>query len=68
MQNIDNPFEKFKLLSLPEAAKILNISVSTLRRRCKEGLILYVQAKRGIKIVAYELLLYIQRNCHGVTA
>ena len=50
------------LLSRAEVARFLHISLQTLYRRCKDGLILFVRKKRRIGIPVRVVLEYIEKS------
>ena len=53
------------LLSRAEVARFLRISLQTLYRRCKKGLIQFVKAERNVRFTAQAVLTYIEVHQGG---
>ena len=53
------------LLSRAEVARFLHISLQTLYRRCKKGLIQFVKAERNVRFRAQAVLTYIEVHQGG---
>lgn len=58
----DSKLDSAALLKSKEACEFLNISLSTLYRRCKAGYIAFVKVKRGLRFELQALVLYIERH------
>ena len=53
------------LLRRAEVARFLRISLQTLYRRCKKGLIQFVKAERNVRFTAQAVLTYIEVHQGG---
>lgn len=52
------------LLCVKDVARILNVCVRTVQRRCHDGQLEYVKVKRAVRIRWSALMKYIENNIH----